>query len=64
MAVGTHVLLSVPNDRHLTDDEMHVGAYFDPGKLPEYGKEIRGRVSFAKVLPNFMTGVALNVSSW
>jgi hypothetical protein len=41
-----------------------VGAHFDPGKLREYGKEIRGRVSFAKTLPNFITGVALNVSSW
>jgi hypothetical protein len=42
----------------------NVGAYFDPGKLPEYRKEVRSRVGFAKVLPNFMTGVARNVGSW
>jgi hypothetical protein len=42
----------------------NVGAYFDPAKLPEYRKEIKGRLSFAKVLPNIMTGVARNVAAW
>jgi hypothetical protein len=42
----------------------NVGAYFDPGKLQEYGREVRSRVSFAKVLPNFMSGVARNVATW
>lgn len=42
----------------------NVGAYFDPGKLAEYGKEARGRLSFAKALPNFVKGVARNVSVW
>jgi hypothetical protein len=42
----------------------NVGAHFDPGKLAEYRKEIRSRVSFAKVLPNFVKGVARNVSEW
>jgi uncharacterized protein YbjQ (UPF0145 family) len=36
----------------------NVGAYFDPAKLPEYRKEVKGRVSFAKILPNIITGVA------
>jgi hypothetical protein len=42
----------------------NVGAHFDPGKLAEYRKEIRSRVSFAKVLPNFVKGVARNVATW
>jgi hypothetical protein len=42
----------------------NVGAFFDPGKLREYGRELRSRVSFTKVLPNFMMGVARNMSAW
>jgi hypothetical protein len=42
----------------------NVGAYFDPDKLPEYRKEVRGRVSFAKALPNVIGAVARNVSAW
>jgi hypothetical protein len=42
----------------------NVGAHFDPGKLVEYGKEVRSRVSFAKTLPNFVRGVAHNVATW
>jgi hypothetical protein len=42
----------------------NVGAYFDPGKRREYGREVRSRVSFAKTLPNFMIGVARNVAAW
>jgi hypothetical protein len=42
----------------------NVGAYFDPGKLVEYRKEVRSRVGFAKTLPNFVSGVAHNVGTW
>jgi len=42
----------------------NVGAYFDPDKLSEYRKEIRGRVSFANALPNVVSAVAKNVSGW
>lgn len=42
----------------------NVGAYFDPGKLPEYSREVRGRGSFAKILPNFIRGIARNVATW
>ncbi len=42
----------------------NVGAYFDPGKLREYGREVRSRVSFAKTLPNFIAGIASNVATW
>ena len=42
----------------------NVGAYFDPAKVTEYRKEVRGRVSFAKALPNVITLVAKNVAAW
>jgi hypothetical protein len=42
----------------------NVGAYFDPAKLPEYRKEVKSRISFAKVLPNIISGVARNVAAW
>jgi hypothetical protein len=42
----------------------NVGAHFDPVKLPEYQKEVRSRVSFARALPNFVKGVAKSVASW
>jgi hypothetical protein len=41
----------------------NVGAYFDPAKVREYRKEIKSRVSLARVLPNIMTLVAKNASS-
>lgn len=41
-----------------------VGAHFDPGKEREYGKEARSRVSFAKILPDFMKGISQNVALW
>lgn len=41
-----------------------VGAHFDPGKAREYGKEARSRVSFAKILPDFMRGITESVASW
>jgi len=43
---------------------LYVGASFDDGKLGAYKKEIDGRVSLAKVFPNFVDGVASNVASW
>jgi hypothetical protein len=42
----------------------NVGAYFDPGKLLEYRKEIRGRIGFTKILTNVIFGVAKNVAAW
>jgi hypothetical protein len=42
----------------------NVGAYFDPAKVAEHRKEVKGRLSFAKVLPNIVEGVAKNVDSW
>jgi hypothetical protein len=41
----------------------NVGAYFDPAKVREYRKEVKSRVSLARVLPNIMTLVAKNASS-
>ena len=42
----------------------HVGAFFDPARLAAYGSEFRSRISFSRVLPNFITGVARNVANW
>jgi hypothetical protein len=42
----------------------HVGAFFDPARLAEYGREFRSRINFSRVLPNFIIGVARNVSEW
>ena len=41
---------------------LHVGASFDEGKLDAYQKEIRGRVSLARVFGNFVDGVQQHVS--
>jgi hypothetical protein len=42
----------------------NVGAFFDPAKLPEYKKEVKGRVSLARVLPNIVERIMLNVRDW
>jgi len=34
----------------------HVGPLFDPARLAEYGREFRSRISFSRLLPNFITG--------
>jgi len=43
---------------------LYVGASFDDGKVDAYTKEVTGRVSLAKVFPNFVEGVAANVARW
>jgi hypothetical protein len=55
IAVGTNFSLG---------GAANIGAYFDPEKIREYRKEIHSRIGFAKVLPNFVKGVAANVASW
>lgn len=44
--------------------QPHIGALFDPAKINEYSKEVRGRVSLARVLPNFVEGVEANLAKW
>ncbi len=39
----------------------HIGAYFDPAKLREYQKEVKARVSLARVMPDIVTRIARNV---
>jgi hypothetical protein len=43
---------------------MRVGALFDARKLPEYRKEVRSRVKFARVMPNAVRGICRNLASW
>lgn len=42
----------------------NIGAFFDPAKAPEYKKEVIGRVSLAKVLPNIIDAVIRNIAAW
>ena len=57
MTVATHIDLSAGG-------RPHVGALFDAGKLREYGLEVKGRVSLARVLPELIAGVRANVAKW
>jgi len=43
---------------------LYVGASFDDGKLEQYKREVDGRVSLAKMFPNFVEGVTQNVGKW
>jgi hypothetical protein len=43
---------------------LYVGASYDKGKVEAYTKEVKGRLSLAKVFPNFIEGVATNVAKW
>jgi len=43
---------------------LYVGASYDKGKVEAYSKEVKGRLSLAKVFPNFIDGVAANVAKW
>ena len=43
---------------------FYVGASFDEGKISAYTKEVNTRVSLAKVFPNFIDGVKVNLNQW
>ena len=45
-------------------DALYVGASFDEGKIKQYDSEIRNRLGLAKVFPNFIDAVLLNVDRW
>ena len=45
-----------------SEDGLYVGSAFDKAKLEAYEKEVSGRVSLAKVFPNFVDGVISNVA--
>ena len=47
-----------------SDEGAYVGASFDPGKIEAYRKEVTGRVSLAKALPNVFQGVKAQLSAW
>ena len=42
----------------------NIGPFFDPDKIEEYRKEVRGRIGFTKTLPGTITGLARNLSEW
>jgi len=43
---------------------VYVGAAFDVDKIDAYRKEFNGRVSLAKVFPNFIDAVNANIEQW
>lgn len=47
-----------------SEDGSYVGASFDRGKTGAYQKEVAGRVSLAKVFPNFVAAVRNNIAKW
>jgi hypothetical protein len=47
-----------------SEDGSYVGASFDKGKTSAYQKEVAGRLSLARVFPNFIAAVRANVAKW
>lgn len=41
-----------------------LGSFFDPHKLPQYRREVRSRVSFARLLANVTKGVCKSLALW
>lgn len=48
----------------LSGKGVYVGASFDEAKVFAYKKEVKGRLGLAKVFPNFITAVEINVAKW
>jgi hypothetical protein len=46
-----------------SEEGLYVGTSFDIGKLDSYSKEVLGRLSLARVLPNFVAAVEQNLES-
>jgi hypothetical protein len=43
---------------------LYIGTSYDKGKVEAYAKEVKVRLSLAKVFPNFVDGVSANVAKW
>lgn len=48
----------------LSGKGVYIGASFDEDKVFAYKKEVNARLGLAKVFPNFITAVKLNVAKW
>jgi hypothetical protein len=57
-------LMTIANQISFQSQDLYLGASFDEAKLEEYEKEVRGRVSLADALINFVKGVEQNLSQW
>lgn len=44
--------------------KLYIGASFDDAKIKGYKKEIEGRIGFAKIINNIISGVDKNMKSW
>jgi hypothetical protein len=47
---------------NFSQNAPHIGALFDEDKLPQYAKEVRSRVSFARKMPNAVHGICRNLA--
>ena len=56
--------LMIAHHMSFSDGSILLGASFDNGKIEQYGKEVAGKVSLAKVFGNFVTGIRANLSNW
>jgi len=45
-------------------ETRYIGASFDPGKIDQYDREVRSRLSLAEVFPNFIKAVDMNLAKW
>lgn len=57
-------ILTVGAATSFSQDALYVGASFDEGKIKQYDSEIRNRLGLAKVFPNFIDAVLLNIDTW
>ena len=56
--------MTIASITSFSEEGYYVGASFDEGKVEAYDKEIAGRISLAKVFPNFVDAVDANVAKW
>ena len=56
--------LTIASTIPLSGKGVYVGASFDEDKVYAYKKEVKGRLGLAKIFPNFITAVELNVAKW
>lgn len=56
--------LTIATHLSFSENTLHVGAFYDEGKVDAYYKEMNGRVSLAMILPNIVDGVRAKVETW
>lgn len=57
-------LLTIAEQIGFQDQALYLGPSFDEGKIAEYEKEVKGRVSLARTFSNVIQGVVHRVAKW